>query len=72
MRALLIVGLLLLLLGVVLLFVPIKRGVRHGFDAGPVSVGVTTVERERVNPAISAVLIAGGIVLMVAGSRSRK
>lgn len=72
MRALLVVGLLLLVLGLVLLFVPIKRRVRHGFEAGPLSVGVSTVERERVHPGISAVLIAGGVVLMVAGSRGRK
>ncbi len=71
MRALLAVGLLLLLLGVVLLFVPVKRRVRHGFEAGPLSVGVTTVERERIPPAISAVIIAGGVVLMIAGSRKR-
>ncbi len=71
MRALLAIGLLLLILGLVLLFVPVKRRVRHGFEAGPLSVGVTTVERERVPVAISGLLIAGGVVLMVAGSRKR-
>ncbi len=69
MRLLLVVGVLLLLLGLVLLFVPIPHRVRHGFNAGPVSVGVTTTERERVHPGISAVLIIGGVVLMVAGGR---
>lgn len=69
MRFLLIVGVILLLLGLTLLFVPIPHRVRHAFNAGPVSVGVTTTERERVHPAISAVLIIGGVVLMVAGAR---
>lgn len=63
MRPLLIVGLLLLILGIASLLVPIPRRERHGFDAGPVSVGVTTTTRERVNPAVSAVLIAAGALL---------
>lgn len=71
MRILLVIGLVLLILGVVLLVVPIPHRERHGIDAGPVSIGVTTTERERVHPAISGVLIAGGIVLMVAGARKR-
>lgn len=69
MRFLLVVGVILLVAGLTLLFVPIPHRVRHGFTAGPVSVGVTTTERERVHPAISAVLIIGGVVLMVAGAR---
>lgn len=69
MRVLLVAGVILLLLGLVLLFVPVPRQVRHGFNAGPVSVGVTTTERERVHPGISAVLIIGGVALMIAGGR---
>ncbi len=72
MRALLLVGLILLLLGIASLFVPIPRRQRHGFEAGPVSVGVETVEREQVHPAISGVLIAGGVALMIAGARKKK
>ncbi len=45
---LLLVGVILLILGIVLLFVPVRHRVRHGIDAGPVSVGVTTTEREKV------------------------
>jgi hypothetical protein len=69
MRALLLIGLILIVVGIASLFVPVPRRERHGFDAGPISVGVTTTQRERVHPAISAVLIAGGIALMVAGGR---
>ena len=72
MRVLLIIGVLLLLAGIASLFVPIPRRERHGFDAGPISVGVTTTQRERVHPAVSAVLIAGGVVLMIAGGRKRR
>lgn len=72
MRALFIIGLILLVLGIASLFVPIPRRERHGFNAGPLSVGVTTTERERVPPAVSGVLIAGGVVLLIAGGRKRR
>jgi uncharacterized membrane protein len=71
MRTLLFVGVILVVIGLVLLFVPIPHRVRHGFDAGPVSVGVTTNESERVHPAVAGGLVAGGIVLMIVGSRKR-
>ncbi len=71
MRVLLVAGLVLLILGIVLLFVPVRHRVRHGIDAGPVSIGVTTTEREKVHPAVSGVLIAGGVALMIAGGRRR-
>ena len=69
MRVLLFTGLILLILGLTLLFVPIPHSVRHGFTAGSVSVGVTTTERERVHPGISAVLIVAGVALMIAGRK---
>ena len=71
MRVLLILGLLLLLLGIASLFVPIPHRERRGLDAGPVSIGVTTTSRERVHPGVSAALIVGGVVLLIAG-RARK
>jgi hypothetical protein len=72
MRALFAIGLALLVLGMASLFVPIPRRERHGLEAGPVSIDVETVERERVHPAISGVLIAGGVALMIAGGRKRR
>lgn len=69
MRILLGIGALLLIVGITLLFVPIRHRVRHGIDAGPVSLHVDTVERERVHPGVSAALIIGGVALMIAGSR---
>ena len=72
MRILFVIGLILLILGVASLFVPIPRRERHGFDAGPVSVGVTTTTRERVHPGISAALILGGVALMVVDRRPRR
>jgi hypothetical protein len=72
MRVLFIVGVILLALGVVSLFVPIPVKEKHGFNAGGISVGVETTEKQKVHPAVSAVLIGGGVVLMIAGARSRR
>ncbi len=71
MRVLFVLGIILLLLGVASLFIPIPHHERHGFQAGPLSVGVVTEDRERVHPAVSAVLIGGGVVLVVVGRRKR-
>jgi hypothetical protein len=71
MRALFLAGLLLLILGIASLFVPIPHTEQHGIKAGDVNIGVQTREHERVSPIISAVLIAGGIGMMIAGGRKR-
>jgi hypothetical protein len=72
MKVLFTVGVLLLILGGLSLFVPIPTRERHGIKAGDISIGVETVERQKVHPAVSAVLIGGGVVLMIAGGRRRR
>ena len=71
MRVLFIIGAVLLVAGVLSLFIPIPHREHHGIKAGPVSFGVDTTERERVHPAVSGALIAGGVALLIAGSRKR-
>ena len=71
MRVLAIVGVILVVAGLLSLFVPIPHREHHGIKAGPVSFGIDTTERERVHPAISGVLIAGGVALIIAGTRKR-
>lgn len=71
MKTLLFVGLLLVALGIASLIVPIPRSETHGIKAGDVNIGVQTTHSERVSPIISAVLIAGGIALTVAGARTQ-
>ena len=71
MRALLVVGLILLILGIASFFVPISYRERHGINAGPLSVGVTTTERRTVPPVVSISLLVVGASLMVAGTRKR-
>lgn len=71
MRALFALGVILILLGVASLFIPIPVREKHGFNAGPVSVGVTTTENKKVDPIISAVLIGGGVVLALVSRGKR-
>jgi hypothetical protein len=71
MRALAIVGAILLVAGVLSLIIPIPHREHHGIEAGPVSFGIDTTERQRVHPAISGVLIAGGVAMIIAGTRKR-
>jgi hypothetical protein len=72
MKILLFAGLLLIILGIASLVVPIPRTETQGIKAGDVNIGVQTTHRERVSPIISAVLIAGGIALTVAGTRTQR
>jgi len=70
MKILLFAGLLVLALGIASLIVPIPRTETHGIKAGDMNIGVQTSHSERVSPIVSAVLIAGGIALTIAGTRT--
>jgi len=71
MKILLFAGLVLLVLGIASLVVPVPHTEREGIKVGGANFGVQTSHSERVSPIISVVLIAGGIALSIAGSRSR-
>jgi hypothetical protein len=71
MRILLFAGLVLVVLGIASLVVPVPHTEREGIKVGGTNFGVQTSHSERVSPIISVVLIAGGIALGIAGSRSR-
>ena len=60
-------GILILVLGVALLFVPIPHREKHGIKAGDVSVGVETHTNEKVSPAVCVALIVVGGGLALAG-----
>ena len=72
MRVLFWIGIVALVLGIASLFVPIPHTETHGVKAGDVSIGIKTQEEVRVFPVISGILIAGGIGMMIAGSRARR
>jgi hypothetical protein len=67
MKPLFWIGLVLLTLGVGSLFVPISRTERDGISVGGVSIGINTRHDEKAPPAASAVMILGGVGLMIAG-----
>ena len=71
MKMLLYAGLLLIVLGIASLVVPIPRSETERIKIGDANIGVQTSHSERVSPIISAVLIAGGIALSIAGTRKR-
>ena len=71
MKILLFAGLLLVVLGIASLVVPVPRSETQGIKIGDANIGVQTTHSERVSPVISAVLIAGGIALTIAGARAR-
>ena len=70
MKILLFAGLLVIVLGIASLIVPVPQTETHGIKAGDVNIGVQTSHSERVSPIISAVLVAGGIALTIAGGRT--
>jgi hypothetical protein len=69
-KALLWIGVVLLVLGIASLLIPIPHTETQGIKAGDLNIGVQTKHSERVAPAVSVVLIAGGIALIIAGGRS--
>lgn len=60
-------GILILMIGVALLFVPIPHREKHGIKAGDVSLGVETHTDEKVSPAVCVALIVVGGGLALAG-----
>jgi hypothetical protein len=69
MKALFFIGLAVLILGIVSLVVPIPHSERGGISVGGVSLGVETRHEEKIHPALSAVMILGGLGAMAAGKR---
>lgn len=67
LKALFLIGMVALILGIVSLVVPIPRNEREGFKAGGLSVSVETRHEEKVSHFVSAVMLLGGVGLMVAG-----
>lgn len=71
MKALFTVGIIVLILGIASFFVALPHTENHGVKIGDTSIGVQTRSSQKLPPAIGAVLIVGGIVMIVAGGRGR-
>jgi hypothetical protein len=49
--------------------VPVPRKENHGVKIGDTKIGVQTENSEKLPPAVGAVLLAGGVLALVLGSR---
>jgi hypothetical protein len=70
LKALMLFGVLLLVIGLVSFFVPFPRYQHHGVNVGDAHVGITTHHDESVPPALSLILVVAGAGLMIAGRKS--
>ncbi len=70
MKALLVVGVVVLILGILSFVVPVPHTEHHGLSVGDAHVGVTTEHDEKVAPAVSIVLVVVGAGLILAGRRA--
>jgi ABC-type enterochelin transport system permease subunit len=72
MRALLVIGILLIVLGIVSLFVGIPHQHDSGIQVGSAKIGVQTQTSERIPLPASIAIIIGGVVLAAVGGRSSR
>ena len=70
MKALMLVGLVVLVLGILSFFVPVPHSEHHGVNLGDAHVGITTHDDEKVSPTVSIVLVVVGAGLMIAAKKS--
>jgi len=69
MKALPLVGILLLVLGVLAFIVPVPHRENHGVKIGDAKISVETEDSEKLPPAAGIVLLAGGVVALILGMR---
>lgn len=69
MKALPVVGVLMLVLGILALVLPIPHSEKHGVKFGDAKISVQTESSEKLPPAAGIVLLAGGVVALVLGLR---
>jgi hypothetical protein len=64
-----LIGAVLLVLGLLAFVVPIPQREDHSVKIGDAKIGVQTQSSEKLPPAVGIVLVAGGILALVLGSR---
>jgi hypothetical protein len=70
MKALLAIGVVVLILGIISFVVPFPHMHHHGVSVGDAHIGVTTEHDEKIAPALSVVLVVVGAGLVLAGRKS--
>ena len=69
MKALPLVGILLLVLGILSFIVPVPHNENHGVKFGDAKISVETQSSEKLPPAVGIILIAGGVAALIVGLR---
>ena len=69
MKKTFLIGILLIALGILAFIVPIPRRETHGVTVGDAHLGVETETREKLPSAVGIILLAGGVLALVLGSR---
>ena len=69
MKALSVVGVLLLVLGILSFIIPVPHQEKHGVKIGDAKFSIQTESSEKLPPAVGIVMVAGGVVALVAGMR---
>jgi uncharacterized membrane protein len=70
-KALPLVGVLLLVLGVLSFVIPVPHRENHGVKFGDAKISVETDNSEKLPPAAGIVLLTGGVVALILGLRKR-
>jgi hypothetical protein len=69
MKGLALLGVVLVVLGLLSFVVPVPHSEDHGVKVGDAKIGIETHSSEKLPPAVGLVLVAGGVISLVAGSR---
>jgi hypothetical protein len=69
MKALPIVGILLIVLGVVSFIVPLPHREKHGVKIGDAQFSIQTENSERLPPMVGIILVGGGVIALIVGLR---
>jgi hypothetical protein len=70
MKALALIGVVVLVLGIFSFVVPFPHYQHHGVSVGDAHIGVTTRQNEKLPPVVGIVLCVVGAGLMISGARS--
>jgi hypothetical protein len=69
MKALPVLGVLLLILGALSFVIPVSHRDDHTLRVGDAKFTVQTESREKLPPAVGAILLGGGVLALVLGLR---
>jgi hypothetical protein len=69
MKSTFLIGAVLLVLGLLAFVVPVPQREEHSVKIGDTRIGVQTQNNQKLPPAVGIVLVAGGVLALVLGSK---